>query len=147
MRSLTIPLCALVLALSGLLPVGSAIAQEAPPPETAVAIPPLVWQLTVFPGSGPIESGRYTVQFAPDGTVTIRADCNWVLGAWTGGNGVLDISVTQTTVAACPPDSLEQPFVQALDVATAYALDASMGLTLSGPSGDMRFSPVLPAMA
>ena len=148
MRSLTIPLCALLLALSSLLPAGSASAQEAPPADTGMAIPPLVWQLTAFPGvATPIEPGRYTVQFVPDGSVAIRADCNWVLGTWSGGNGVLDITVTQTTVAGCPPDSLEQPFVQALDVATAYALDAAMGLTLTGPAGDMRFSPVLPAMA
>jgi heat shock protein HslJ len=113
-----------------------------------MAIPPLVWQLTAFPGiATPIEPGRYTVQFVPDGTVAIRADCNWVLGNWTGGNGVLDLTVTQTTVAGCPSDSLEEPFVQALDLATTYALDATMGLTLTGPAGEMRFSPVLPAMA
>ena len=147
MRSLTIPLCALLLALSSLLPAGPAGAQEAPPADAALAIPPLVWQLTVFPGAGAIEPGRYTVQFVPDGTVAIRADCNWVLGTWSGGNGVLDITVTQTTVAGCPSDSLEEPFVQALDAATAYALDATMGLTLTGPTGEMRLSPVLPAMA
>ena len=118
MRSLTIPLCALLLALSSLLPVGSVSAQEALPPDAAAAIPPLVWQLTAFPGvATAIEPGRYTVQFVPDGTVAIRAD------------------------------SLEEPFVQALDVATAYALDTAMGLTLTGPSGDMYLSPVLPAMA
>ena len=148
MRALTIPLCALLLALSSLLPAGSVGAQETPPPAAAQAIPPLIWQLTAFPGAGPIEPGRYTVQFAPDGTVAIRADCNWVLGAWTGGGGAVDITVTQTTVAACPADSLEQPFVQALDGATAYVLDAGMGgLILTGPGGEMRFAPVLPAMA
>ncbi len=148
MRSLTIPLCALLLALCSLLPVGSASAQETPPPETPMAIPPLVWQLTAFPGvATPIEPGRYTVQFVPDGTVAIRADCNWVLGTWTGGNGVIDITVTQTTVAGCPADSLEESFVQALDLATTYGLDATMGLTLIGPAGEMGFSPVLPAMA
>jgi heat shock protein HslJ len=148
MRSLTMPLCALLLALSSLLPAGSASAQEAPPaPDAAQAIPPLIWQLTAFPGAGPIEPGRYTVQFVPDGTVAIRADCNWVMGTWSGGNGVLDITVTQTTVAGCPVDSLEEPFVQALDVATAYALDVTMGLVIAGPAGEMAFSPVLPAMA
>ena len=148
MRPLTIPLCALVLALSGLLPAGSAGAQEAPPPDAALAIPPLVWQLSAFPGAASIEPGRYTVQFVPDGTVAIRADCNWVLGTWSGGGGAVDITVTQTTVAACAAGSLEQPFVQALDSATAYALDPSMGgLILTGPAGEMRFAPVLPAMA
>ena len=148
MRSLTIPLCAVFLALGCLLPAGAMSAQETSPTDAAQAIPPLVWQLTAFPGAGPIEPGRYTVQFVPDGTVAIRADCNWVLGTWTGGNGVVDITVTQTTVAACPADSLEEPFVQALDLATAYVLDAGMGgLILAGPAGELGFSPVLPAMA
>ncbi|MGH2618478.1 MAG: META domain-containing protein [Thermomicrobiales bacterium] len=147
MRSLTIPLLALALAFASLLPAGSASAQEAPP-APAPAIPPIVWQLTTFPGVGTgIEPGRYTVQFVPDGTINIRADCNWVLGSWTAANGVLDITVTQTTVAACPEDSLEQPYVQGLDEATTYAIDASMMLTVTGPAGEMRFSPVLPAMA
>jgi len=145
MRTLTIPLLALLPALSSLLSTGSASAQETPP---APAIPPIVWQLTTFPGvSAGIEPGRYTVQFVPDGTVNIRADCNWVLGVWSGGDGVLDITATRTTVAACPEDSLEQSFVQALDEATTYAIDASMMLIVTGPAGEMRFSPVLPAMA
>jgi heat shock protein HslJ len=147
MRSLTIPLLALVLALASLLPAGSASAQETPP-TAAPAIPPIVWRLTSFPGvTAPIEPGRYTVQFLPDGTVNIRADCNWVLGVWNGGDGLLDITAMQTTVAACPEDSLEQPYVQGLDEATGYTIDASMTLIIIGPIGEMRFSPVLPAMA
>jgi heat shock protein HslJ len=139
MRSLVTLLIATLLAVTMLLP--AAAAQDAP------AIPPIAWQLTAFPGvATPLEPGRYTVQFVPDGTINIRADCNWVLGTWSGGNGVLDITVTRTTVAACPADSLEEPFVQALDEATGYVLD-SMALVITGPAGELRFTPALPAMA
>ncbi len=148
MRSLTAPLLALTLALGSLLLTASAGAQTVPPTPVAPPIPPLAWQLTAFPGvTTGLEPGRYTVQFVPDGTVNIRADCNWVLGTWSGANGVLDITVTMSTVAGCPVDSLEEPYVQALDAATAYTIDASMMLVITGPEGEMRFSPALPAMA
>ena len=148
MRSLTIPLLALSLALASLIPASAAAAQDVPVAPPAPAIPPIPWQLTAFPGvTAGIEPGRYTVQFVPDGTVTIRADCNWVLGTWSAANGALDITVTQTTVAACPEDSLEVAFVQGLDEATAYLIDASMALVISGPGGDLRFAAALPAMA
>ena len=42
--------------------------------------------------------------------------------------------------------SLEQPFVQALQEATAYAVDG-VSLTITGPAGEMQFSPDMPAMA
>src|SRR5688572_24261720 len=112
-----------------------------PPPPSAGAIPPIVWQLTAFPGVGAIsEPGRYTVQFIPDGTVSIRADCNWVGGVWSGGNGALDITLGPSTLVGCPPDSLEQPYVQALDGVTSYTLDG-MTLILAGAAGEMAFAP------
>ena len=110
-------------------------------------IPPIVWQLTFLSSAGAIgDPGRYTAQFLPDGTVSIKADCNWVGGVWSGGNGALDVTVTTSTLVGCPPDSLEQPFVQALQEATAYAVDG-VSLIITGPAGEMQFSPAMPAMA
>ena len=91
-------------------------------------------------------AGRYTVHFLPDETVNIRADCNWVAGFWSGANGALDVTVTMTTVAECPSGSLE-PFVQGLDEATSYAFTDGMTLIITGPEGEMRFTPAMPAMA
>ena len=39
-----------------------------------------------------------------------------------------------------------QQLVQALDAATSYSIE-SMTLVLSGPNGDLRFSPALPGLA
>ncbi len=126
----------------------SATAQDVPAAAPAPAIPPVPWQLTTFPGvTTGIEPGLYTVHFLPDETVNIRADCNWVSGFWSGANGVLDVTVTMTTVAQCPPGSLEVPFVQALDEATSYTFADDMTLIISGPAGEMRFTPAMPAMA
>jgi heat shock protein HslJ len=148
MRSRLLLMVAVLLAVASLAPAYSASAQEAPPAAPAPAIPPIPWQLTTFPGvSSGIEPGLYTVHFLPDETVNIRADCNWVAGFWSGANGALDVTVTMTTVAECPSGSLEEPFVQALDEATSYTFADDMTLIISGPAGEMRFTPAMPAMA
>jgi heat shock protein HslJ len=148
MRSRLLLLVAVLLAAASLAPAYSASAQEAPSDAAAPAIPPIPWQLTTFPGTSTgIEPGLYTVHFLPDETVNIRADCNWVAGFWSGANGALDVTVTMTTVAQCPPGSLEEPFVQALDEATSYTFGDDMTLIISGPAGEMRFTPAMPAMA
>jgi hypothetical protein len=65
---------------------------------------------------------------------------------WTAADGLLDVTITQTTLALCPEGSLEQPFVQALHDATGYYVDG-FALTISGPTGDMRFMPNVAAPA
>ena len=148
MRSPLILMVAVLLAAAILLPTSSARAQEVPPGAPAPAIPPIPWQLTAFPGADAgIEPGRYTVHFLPDETVNIRADCNWVAGFWSGANGALDVTVTMTTVAECPAGSLEESFVQGLDEATSYTFADDMTLIITGPAGEMRFTPAMPAMA
>jgi len=148
MRSRLILMVAMLLAVASLLPSYSASAQDVPSEAPAPAIPPIPWQLTAFPGvDAGIEPGLYTVHFLPDETVNIRADCNWVAGFWTGANGALDVTVTMTTVAECPEGSLEEPFVQALDEATSYTFADDMTLIITGPAGEMRFTPAMPAMA
>ena len=121
---------------------------ETPIPAPVTTIPAIVWNLIEFPGVGPInEPGRYTAQFLPDGQISIRADCNWVAGFWTAGtDGTLDITITQTTLVGCPPDSLEQPFVVTMDEAAYYSLDGFL-LTIGGPQGTMAFAPSMPEMA
>ena len=148
MRSRLILMVAALLAAVSLLPTYSASAQDIPSEAPAPAIPPIPWQLTAFPGvAASIEPGLYTVHFLPDETVNIRADCNWVAGFWSGANGALDVTVTMTTVAQCPAGSLEEPFVQALDEATSYTFADDMTLIITGPAGEMRFTPAMPAMA
>ena len=44
-----------------------------------------VWTLIDFPGVGTIAAPLYTVQFLPDATVDIGADCNRAGGTWSGG--------------------------------------------------------------
>jgi heat shock protein HslJ len=148
MRSCLILTVSVLLAAACLLPASSASAQDIPEGAPTPAIPPIPWQLTAFPGvETGIEPGRYTVHFLPDETVNIRADCNWVAGFWSGANGALDVTVTMTTVAECPSGSLEESFVQELDEATSYTFAEGMTLIITGPDGEMHFTPAMPAMA
>jgi heat shock protein HslJ len=149
MRPLLVSLFALTLAAASLTMAAPARAQSisTPAPSAQMPIPPIVWDLREFPGVGQInEPGRYTVQFLDDGQISIHADCNWVAGLWTASDGALDITITRTTLAACPEDSLEQPLVLGLDNATSYLVDG-FTLTIGGPSGEMRFVPSMPAVA
>ena len=113
-------------------------ARAAPRPQVSSGIPPLVWSLTSF-GGAVVAPGRYTVQFLADGTIGVGADCNRAAGVWSGGDGAIDITVTLSTLALCPEDSLGDAFVQALDAATGYTVTGG-SLTLHGPSGDVTFT-------
>lgn len=150
MRSVLFSLVVAAILAAGFAPGETVRAQTVVTPEagtSASAIPPIVWNLIAFPSVGSInEPGRYTVQFLQDGQVSARADCNWVAGLWTSTGGALDITITQSTLAGCPEDSLEQPFTMALHEATSYTLDGFL-LTISGPNGTMQFAPEMPAMA
>jgi heat shock protein HslJ len=138
MKVVRISLLVMVTAVFGI--VRADTTQAAPQPRIASGIPPYVWSLTSFPGVGAIaEPGRYTVQFLPDGTVGVGADCNRAAGVWTGSDGAIDITVTLSTLALCPEGSLGDPFVQALDAVTGYTL-AGGSLTLHGAAGDLTFT-------
>ena len=109
-------------------------------PQISGGIRPFVWSLNSFPGVGAIaEPGRYTVQFIADGTVAVGADCNRAAGVWSGGDGAIDITVTLSTLALCPEDSLGDPFVQALNAVTGYTVSGGT-LTLHGAAGDLIFN-------
>jgi heat shock protein HslJ len=84
---------------------------------------------------------RYTLTLQPDGRVNIRADCNR-----GGGNFALDgnkiaITITHTTRAACPPDSLEQPYIRDLNgVAVWFFKEGDLYLDIKYDTGTMKFS-------
>ena len=91
----------------------------------------------------PEESSRYTIEFLEDGTVHIRADCNIVRGTY-GQDLQGDFSITPgpSTLAACPPDSSDREFLQALSSAAIYFFrDSDLYLDLKADVGTMQFSP------
>ena len=67
----------------------------------------------------PAESGHYTLRLGPDGRLDLRADCNRAGGHYQLDGARLTLSVTHSTMAACPPESLDRQFLA--DVAAIMA--------------------------
>ena len=118
---------------------GAEFARARPAAQMPGGIPAFTWTLVSFPGVGEIAEPRYSVQFLADGTVAIGADCNRAVGTWSGGDGVLDITLGLQTLAACEEGSLEQPYLAALDGVTGYNLSGAT-LVLYGAAGELVFT-------
>lgn len=77
------------------------------------------WEHTREPGgaiaAAPGEaSRRYAIAFDEQGRLSIRADCQRVLGSWSVRDGVLELLTGPTTMAQCPEGSLANAFLSAL---------------------------------
>jgi heat shock protein HslJ len=126
------------------------------PPQAPIDDPMLtdsVWQLQQIQYNNdtlvvPSDPANYTVEFLEDGQLGIQADCNRVLGEYVGENGILDITLGPSTLAACGPDSIDTEFTQALSSASLYFFqDGDLFIDLIYDSGTMRLSPATESMA
>ncbi|MDX2417968.1 MAG: META domain-containing protein [Xanthomonadales bacterium] len=101
------------------------------------------WQQTRYNNdqlSVPVESSHYTIEFKPDGTMNIRADCNRGGGNYSTQGKSLTIELTHSTRAMCPPDSLYFRFNKDLGAATIYFFsEGYLYLDLQYDSGTMKF--------
>ncbi len=68
------------------------------------------------------EPQRYTIQFTPEGTVAIRADCNDLLGNYTVQDSNMTITLGPTTLAFCGEESGDQLYMAALGQVSSYSL-------------------------
>lgn len=76
-----------------------------------------------------------------DGQVSIRADCNQVLGSFTEEGSSLAIDLGPTTLAACPPASIDQDYLRALQEASIYFFqEGALFIDIRLDTGTMRFS-------
>jgi heat shock protein HslJ len=149
MRSLlSISLVLLILALAAC---GSPTAPAAPTP--ALATPEAVtdvlsgtsWQwvgLTDPAQQVQIENPTdYTVVFA-DGAIAVKADCNQSAGSYTPGtDGTISIELGATTMAACPPGSRSDQFLQNLGDTARYFFEGdTLFLELPADGGTLEFA-------
>jgi heat shock protein HslJ len=89
----------------------------------------------------PADPKNYTVQFQEDGTLSVKADCNQKGGTYSVEEKRLSIEITQSTMAACPEDSLEDELVRGLTAAAIYFIkDNDLYIDLIYDTGTMRFS-------
>ncbi len=68
------------------------------------------------------EPQKYTIQFTPEGTAAITADCNQVLGNYTVQGTSLSIEIGPTTLAFCGEESGDTLYLTALGAVTTYEL-------------------------
>jgi heat shock protein HslJ len=107
--------------------------------------PVWLWQQTLMNNGDqftPDNPGNYTLQFNPDGTLAIQADCNRVGGSYTLDGSQLTTELGPSTLVACPEGSLGDQFVANISGANSYFFDGNeLLIDLMFDSGTMRFSP------
>ena len=88
----------------------------------------------------PENVGRYAIEFMSDGTAAITADCNQVGATYTTTpGGGIEIVPGASTMAMCPDDSLAQPFVGALSLASSYNVHGNTLTMYLGNEGHLDF--------
>ncbi len=92
------------------------------------------WQLIQLGGRNiRVETEKFVVRFAADGTVSGRGECNTLSGRYeTGKDNGLKIGPLASTLRACPDGmETEAAFAGALEAVDRYDMDGPMLLLLS----------------
>jgi heat shock protein HslJ len=106
------------------------------------------WQLVKFVGGDgatltPADPTRYTLEFAANGRVSARVDCNRGSGTWQSADPAgLRFGPMAMTRAMCPPGSLHDHIVKQLPNVRSYVLkDGRLFLSLIADGGTFEFTP------
>ena len=83
---------------------------------------------------------RYTISFAPNGTYTLRADCNNGTGNFTVNGTKVKINPATLTRMYCGDASLDKTYTASLGQVTGYEIDASGRLVLIMVSNNERLT-------
>ena len=87
---------------------------------------------------------NYTLEFMEDGQIAIRADCNQVGGRFITEDSSLSIELGPSTLAVCPPGSVDQRYLQALqDGAIYFFKEGNLFIDIKFDTGTMQFSPAV----
>jgi heat shock protein HslJ len=90
-------------------------------------------------GVVPDDPSRYTIEFAADGSVAVRADCNRGFGTYAEAAGALTIEVSGLTRAQCEEGSLSDEYLRDLvDVRTYVIEGGALYLDLMADAGTLR---------
>lgn len=124
-------------------------AQEATPAAGDPGLHLVRWELMEILGADgtstvPNDPTKYAIQFMPDGTVAIQADCNRGFGGYTTDGEQMSLGPLASTRAMCVEESISDVFLLNLEATASYGrtADASDVLTLTlKDGGTMTFSP------
>ena len=121
-----------------------------PAPVNSLVGPVWQWTGTTTPVEqiGVADPTRYTVEFLADGTAAIGADCNRVVAQYTTDGQSISITPGPSTLAACPPDSQADQFVQQLTNAAVFFFQGGeLFIDQVASAGTMRFATNIAAPA
>lgn len=105
------------------------------------ALTGVVWEWQGFQGGNgeeivPDDPSRYAVQFLPDGSLVVQADCNRGRSVYTVDGGQIDLSAIALTRIACPPGSRGADFVMDLEEVNTFVFRAgNLYLALPADAG------------
>jgi heat shock protein HslJ len=107
------------------------------------------WQLVTFRGGDgatlvPDDRAKYTIEFAADGRLAARIDCNRGRGAWkSSGSNQLELGPLALTRASCPAGSLHDQLVKQWSNLRSYVIrNGHLFLALMADGGTYEFEPV-----
>ena len=136
-------LVSLVLALA-LLPLQAATLATSDGTTTNIGGIAWKWQRTTYNNDtevAPSDPSHYTILLMPEGHLSVQLDCNAGGGRYQLDGSSLTLEVTHTTMAACPPGSLDRQFMKDLAAARiAFMHEGSLYLDLMYDSGTMKFA-------
>jgi heat shock protein HslJ len=102
------------------------------------------WQETITPVEKMTAPNpeRYTILLTGDGKLQALFDCNSGGGTYKISEGKLSFGPLVSTRMACPPGSLDGPYMRDLQrVVSFFIQNANLYLELPFDSGTMRFRP------
>jgi heat shock protein HslJ len=107
------------------------------------------WQLVKFQGSDdttltPDDRAKYIIEFAADGRLAARIDCNRGRGTWKSSRAnQIAFGPLALTRAKCPPGSLHDQIVKQWGNIRSYVIrDGHLFLALMADGGIYEFEPV-----
>ena len=138
-------------------PVAAEPAAATPAPAEEAAAPELAgtaWRLLNIAEMDdstdlPDDSSKYTLVFNPDGSASMRADCNRGMGSWTSESpGQLQFGPIAATRAMCPPESLSDKYLAQFEWVRSYVLkDGHLFLATMADGAIIEFEPLPPVAA
>jgi para-nitrobenzyl esterase len=112
------------------------------------ALPGSRWRLVrLESGDGtaavPADPSRYTLEFDADGALSGQADCNRIRGRWTASGVSMTLGPFAMTRAMCPPGSLSDRYVRALESAASWRIEGGrLAVALRIDAGILHFEPL-----
>jgi heat shock protein HslJ len=92
--------------------------------------------------AAPDDRSRYTLEFGAAGALAGRADCNRISGRWTASGESITLGPLAMTRAMCPPGSLSDRYVRALEAAATWMIvDGRLAIAMRTDAGILHFEP------